>query len=71
MTFKTKVKKAFKAAKNDLVQTRRALSNAIFSLSNEFARMNLRIKELEQRLDELEVQKYPSDFKTSYKAESY
>lgn len=71
MSFKNKVKKAFRAAKKDLVQTRRALSNAVFSLSNEYAKMAMRIRELEQRVEELEAKKYPADFKASYKVESY
>lgn len=71
MSFKTKVKKAFKTAKQDLAKTRTALTNAVFSLSNEFAKLNLKIKELEQKVEELEAQKYPSDFKASYKAETY
>jgi hypothetical protein len=71
MSFKTKVRKAFRAAKKDLVRTRRALSNAVFSLSNEYAKMTMRIRELEQRVDELEGKKYPADYKASYKAETY
>lgn len=71
MSFQAKVKQAFQAAKKDLVQTRRALTNAIFSLSNEYAKMSVRIRELEQKVEELETKKYPSDYKVSYKAESY
>ena len=71
MSFKSKVKKAFKAAKEDLTRTRKALSNAVFSLSNEHAKMALRIHELEQRVGELEGKKQPYNFKSSYRVESY
>lgn len=71
MSFKIKVKKAFKSAKQDLAKTRTTLTNAVFSLSNEYAKMNMRIRELELRIEELEAKKYPSEFKASYKAETY
>ena len=65
-TFKQKVKAAFRAVKQDISKTRSTLSGAVFSLSNEYARLQLRVKELEKRLDELEAQQPAAEQPYSY-----
>jgi phage shock protein A len=64
------IKKAFGRVKQDLVMTRKSLSGVIFSLSNEYAKMRLRMQELETRVAELEEQRVETGSASEY-AKSY
>ncbi|HLC74425.1 MAG TPA: hypothetical protein VJH88_01060 [Candidatus Nanoarchaeia archaeon] len=50
-----KIKRAFLRVKYDLVNTRKRLSDGLFSLTSEYAKMQLRIQHLELKVEQLEA----------------
>ncbi len=57
MDFHFRLKRAFALVRQDITETRRRLSNALFSLTNEYGKLQLRIQDLEKRVEELDAQK--------------
>ena len=54
---KQKIKQAFQCVKLDIIQTRKKLTDGLFSLTTEYAKLQLRIQNLERRIEELESNK--------------
>ncbi|HLC74314.1 MAG TPA: hypothetical protein VJH88_00485 [Candidatus Nanoarchaeia archaeon] len=50
-----KIKRAFARVKEDLSQAKKILSNGIFSLSTEYAKLQLRVQDLERKMEQLEA----------------
>jgi len=49
-----KLKRAFQRVKMDIANTRRRLSDTVFALTTEYAKMQLRIQDLEIKVERME-----------------
>ena len=54
MLINRKIKRAFSKVKFELVGMRKNLTNGLFALSTEYAKLQIRIQELEKKVDMLE-----------------
>lgn len=66
MSIHQRLKEAFGKVKRDIMRTRQSLTDALFSLSNEYAKLQLRIQDLEKRVEELEVQQAETGAEARY-----
>ena len=66
---KWKVQRAFVRVKNDLSHMKTILTNGLFSLSTEYAKLLLRVQNLERKIEQLEAQRqehYSYNYAKSY-----
>jgi len=64
---KWRIRQAFTRVKEDMLHMKKTLTNGIFSLSSEYAKLLLRVQDLERKMEQFEAQQeYSYNYAKSY-----